>query len=55
MLLKNYISSSKQCFSRAGKRLSGSISTDGKVRRVLMTPVLLPWDWEFLNMPMFNL
>lgn len=55
MLLKNYISSSKQCFSRAGKRLSGSISTDGKVRRILMTPVFLTWDWEFLNMPMFNL
>ena len=55
MLLQNYTSSSKQCFSRAGKRLSGLISADGKVRRILMTPVLLTWDWEFLNMPMFNL
>ena len=55
LLLKNYFSSSEQCFSSAERRLSGLIKADGKVRRILMTPVLLTWDWEFLNMPMFNL
>lgn len=55
LLLKNYFSSSEQCFSSAERRLSGLINTDGKVRRILMTPVLLTWDWEFLNMPVFNL
>ena len=55
LLLKNCFSSSEQCFSSAERRLSGLINADGKVRRILMTPVLLTWDWEFLNMPMFNL
>lgn len=55
LLLKNYFSSSEQCFSSAERRLSGLINADGKVRRILMTPVLLAWDWEFLNTPVFNL
>lgn len=38
LLLKNYFSSSKQCFSTAGRRLGGLVNADGKGRRTSHDP-----------------